>query len=86
MHLYQHQSYLYLPTLTTVSVDDPVLIPDDEVGLDKIVESSDSNLDKVICFGSLCYVSLLDILLSTSISTVDVVIDGPIRHIDLGTL
>ena len=54
--------------------------------MEKLVESSDSDLDEVIKFGSLCLVMIPEIFLSTGISTADIVANNPVYHIDLGTL
>ena len=74
------------PSLVAVSIDEPDPIPDEEVELEKLVESSDSDLDEVIRFGSLCLVMIPETFLSCGISTADVVADNPVYHIDLGTL
>ena len=71
------------PTLIAVSVDEPILVPDEEAELEKLVESSDYDLDEVIQFGSLCSVTIPDTFLSTGISTADIVADN---HVDLDAL
>ena len=74
------------PSLVAVSIDEPEPIPDEEVELEKLVESSDSDLDEVIRFGSLCSVMIPETFLSCGISTADVNADNPVHHIDLDTL
>ena len=74
------------PSLVAVSIDEPEYVPDEEVELEKLVASSDSDLDEVIKFGSLCSVMIPETFLSCGISTADVVADNPVYHIDLGTL
>ena len=74
------------PSLVAVSIDEPDPIPNEEVELEKLVESSDSDLDEVIRFGSLCSVMIPEMFLSCGISTGDVVADNPVYHIDLGNL
>ena len=59
------------PSLVAVSVDDPVPVLDDEKELEKLVESSDADLDKTIKFGSLCQVMIPETFISVSISTAD---------------
>ena len=41
------------PSLVTVIIDEPELVPDEGVELEKLVASSDANLDEIIKFGSL---------------------------------
>ena len=74
------------PSLVAVSIDEPEPIPDEEVELEKLVESSDSDLDEIVRFGSLCSVLILETFLSCSISTADVMADNPVYHVNLGTL
>ena len=74
------------PSLIAVSIDGPNPISDEEVELEKLVESSDSSLDEVIQFDSLCSVMIPETFLSCGISTTDVVADNPVHHINLGTL
>ena len=74
------------PSLVAVSIDEPDPIPDEELELEKLVEPSDSDLDEVIRFGSLCSVMIPETFLSCGISTTDVVANNPVYHIDLGTL
>ena len=74
------------PSLVAVSIDEPVLVPDNKAELEKLVESSDADLDEVIKFGSLCSVMIPETFLSSGISTADVVADNPAHHIDLGNL
>ena len=73
-------------SLVAVSINEPEHVSDDEVELEKLVASSDSDLDEVIKFGSLCLVMIPEIFLSTGISTADIVANNPVYHIDLGTL
>ena len=56
------------------------------VELEKLGESSDVDLDEVICFGSLCSVMILELLFSTGISITDVVTGNSIHPIEFGTL
>ena len=74
------------PSLVSVSIDEPVPVPDDEAELEKLVESSDADLNKVIKFGSLCSVMIPETFLSSGIYTADVVANIPVHHIDLGNL
>ena len=74
------------PSLVAVSIDEPEAIPDEELELEKLVESSDSELDEIVRFGSLCSVMIPETFLSCGISTADVMADNPVYHIDLGTL
>ena len=74
------------PSLVAVSIEKPEHVPDEEAELEKLVASSDAELDEVIKFGSLCSVMIPETLLSCGISTADVVADNPVYHIDLGTL
>ena len=74
------------PSLVAVSIDEPEPIPDEEVELEKLVKSSDSDLDEVIRFGSLCSVLIPETFLSCGISTADVMAGNPVYHVDLGTL
>ena len=74
------------PSLVAVSIDEPEPIPDEEVELKKLVKSSDSDLDEVIQFGSLCLVLIPETFLSCGISTADIIADNHVYHIDLGTL
>ena len=74
------------PSLVAVSIDEPELIPNEEAGLEKLVELSDSNLDEVIKFGSLCSVMIPETFLSCGSSTADVVADNPVYRLDFGTL
>ena len=74
------------PSLVAVSIDEPDPILDEEVELEKLVESSDTDLDEVIRFGSLCSVMIPEMFLSCGISTAGVAVNNPAYHIDLGTL
>ena len=74
------------PSLVAVSIDEPEPVSDDEAELEKLVASSDADLDEVIKFGSLCLVTIPETFLSCGISTANVVADNPVYHIDLGTL
>ena len=74
------------PSLVAVSIDMPEHVSDDEAELEKLVASSDADLDEVIRFGSLCLVMISETFLSCGIPTADVVADNPVYHIDLGTL
>ena len=77
---------LVLPSLVAVSIDEPKHVPDEEAELEKLVASSDADLDEVIKFDSLCLVMIPETFLSCGISTADVVADNPVYHVDLGTL
>ena len=74
------------PSLVALSIDEPEQIPNEEAKLEKLVASSDSDLDEVIKLGSLCSVMIPETFLSCGISTADFVADNPVYHIDLGTL
>ena len=74
------------PSLVAVSIDEPILVPDDEVELEKLVASSDADLDEVIKFGSLCSVMIPEKFLPSGISTANVVANNPVYHNDLGNL
>ena len=74
------------PSLVAVSINEPVPVPDNKDKLEKLVESSDADLDEVIKFGKLCSFMIPEIFLSSGISTADVVADNPAHHIDLGNL
>lgn len=74
------------PKLVNISVDAPLLVPSNEAIFEKLVDSSDDDLDEVIRFGSLCSVMIPETFLSTSISDVDIVTNKPDYHIDLSTL
>ena len=74
------------PSLVALSIDDPVPVPDDETELEKLVESSDVDLDEVIIFGSLCLLMIPKTFLSTGISTTNIVANNPVYHIDIGNL
>ena len=50
------------------------------------MESSDADLDEVIKFESLCLVMIPETFLSSSISTVDILANNPVHHIDFGNL
>ena len=74
------------PSLVAVSIDDPVMVPNDEAELEKLVESRDTDLDETINFRSLCSVIIPKTFLSTGISTADIVVNNPVYHIDVGML
>ena len=74
------------PSLVAVTIDEPEPLPDEEAELEKLVASSDDDLDEIIKFGSLCSVMVPDTFLSSGISTADVVAGDPVYHIDLGNL
>ena len=74
------------PSLVAVLIDELKLISDEEVELEKLVKSSDSGLDEVIQFDSLCSVLIPETFLPCGISTADVMAVNPVYHIDLGTL
>ena len=74
------------PSLVAVSNEEPVPVPHNESELEKLVESSDRDLDEVISFESLCSVMIPETFLSAGISIADIVADNPMYHIDLGTL
>ena len=60
---------LVSPSLVAVSIDEPEYVPDEEAELEKLVRSSDSDLDEVIKFSSLCSVRLpKTVLLNVSIA------------------
>ena len=68
------------PSLVTISIDEPEQIPNEEAKLEKLVASSDSDLDEVIKFCSLCSVMIPETFLSCGISTADFVADNPVYH------
>ena len=74
-------------TLVAVSVD-PLIIKqvNKEAELEKLIESSDSDLEVVIYFGSFCPITTPDNFLSAGISTANVVADEPIYRVSIGTL
>ena len=74
------------PSLVAVSVDDRVPVPDDKTELEKLIESSDADLDEVIKFGRLCSVTIPKTFLSTGISSADVIANNPVYHMNLGNL
>ena len=74
------------PSLVAVTIDEPEPVPDEGAELEKLVASSDVDLDKIIKFGSLYSVMVLDTFLSSGISTADVVAGDLVYHIDLGNL
>ena len=74
------------PTLVAVSIEEPEQVPDEEAELEKLVASSDAELDKVVKFSSLYLVVIPETFLSCGISTADVVANNPVHHIDLGNL
>ena len=55
----------------STALDEPEPIPDEGVELEKLIESSDSDLDKVIQFGCLSSVLIHETFLSCGISTAD---------------
>ena len=74
------------PSLVAVTIDEPEPVSDEEAELEKLVASSDADLDKIIKFGSLCSVMIPETFLSSGISTTDVVAGDLVYHIDLGNL
>ena len=54
--------------------------------MEKLVASSDADLNEIIKFGSLCSVMIPEMFLPSGISTADVLADNPVYHIDLGNL
>ena len=71
------------PSLVAVSIDEPIPVLNDEAELEKLVESSDRDIDEVICFRSLCSVMIPEIFLSAGTSTADIVANNPVYHITL---
>lgn len=69
------------PKLVVVSSDEHVPVPDNEAELERLVES-----DEIICFGSRCSVIIPQTFCATGISTVGIVPDNPVHHIDPGAL
>ena len=63
------------PVLVAVTIQ-PAII-DEDAELEKLVESSDADLEDIVRFGSLCSVLIPDYCLSTGISTADVFGDNP---------
>ena len=74
------------PSIITVTTDEPESVLDEEAELEKLVASSDADLDEIIKFGSLCSVMIPETFLSSGISTTNVVADDLVYHIDLGNL
>ena len=74
------------PSLVAVYIDESVPVLDNENVLEKLVKSSDVELDEVVKFGSLCSVTIPETFLSSDISTADVVADDYVYYIDLGNL
>ena len=74
------------PSLVAVIIDEPEPVPNEEAKFERVISSSDADLDEIIKFGSLCSVMIPDTFLSSGISIVDVVVGDPVYHIDLGNL
>ena len=74
------------PSLVAVSIEEPEPVSDEEAELEKLVASSDVDLDEIIKFGSLCSVMIPETFLSNGISTADVVAGDLVYYIDLGNL
>ena len=63
------------PVLVAVTIQPAVV--DEDAELEKLVASSDADLEDIVRFGSLCSVLIPDYCLSTGISTADVFGDNP---------
>ena len=74
------------PSLVAVSIDEPEPVSDDKAELEKLVTSSDTDLDKIVKFESCYSVMIPETFLSSGISTADIVADNPVYHIDLCNL
>ena len=74
------------PSLVAVTIDEPEPVLDEEAELEKLVASSDADLDEIIKFGSLFSVMIPETFLSIGISTANVTAGDPVYHIDLGNL
>ena len=66
----------FSPNLVVVSINEPAPVPDNEAELEKLVASSDADLNEVIKFRSLCSVMIPETFLCSGISTVDIVADN----------
>ena len=74
------------PSLVAFYIDDPVPVLDDKAELDKLVESSDADLHKIIKLRCLCSVTIPETFLSGRISTANIVADNSVYHNDLDNL